>query len=322
MFNQMKLYAVWRVFARRWTHFLAEFLYPTILVVYLLGVGFHASEDDPRVFVAYVGVFVYVLVLLAQLAYLTHKYEHDSRYAGAVSCIQKAVLSARVAATYLEQCNDGDADYEVARVQLLLMPCMDAVAQAYSIVTGTQNRACIKLFGGEKGKLEPDHVRTFCRDSVSTKECHDLDQKERDCHKIQKNSSYEEILYNGKPYFFCNDLRRLEPLYKNSSKDRYPNKELPYKACITVPIRAPKDQTDGSSDSEQDFSTLGFLGVDTNTPNRYGEPRDIELGRIVADMLYVVLKRSWEAAWAKRKKDGERVAQLPVANDALHDPGN
>ena len=308
MFNSMEFFVAWRVMARLWTHFLAEVLYPTLLVIYLIGVGLHANKDDPRVFVAYVGLFVYVLLLLIQVWYLTYKYGRDSRYAGAVSSIQQAALRARDAAAYLEQCNDGDAKYEVAELKSLLTPCMDAVAQAYSIVTGTRNRACIKLFGGVKGESEPslDHVRTFCRDSLSTKDAFDVDKQERDLHKVRKNSSYEEILYNGQQYFFCNDWRRLGKLYKNSSKGRYPkNQELPYKAHITLPIRSPKTYAADTSNQEEDVSTLGFLGIDTDTPDRYREPRDVELGMIIANALYVVLKRSWDAAQeAKRRNSG------------------
>ena len=77
---------------------------------------------------------------------------------------------------------------------------------------------------------------------------------------------------------------------------------LPYKACITLPIGIPITKNAEMSAVEQRFHILGFLGIDTDVRDRYREPRDVALGAIVADTLYAVLIRSWDATAARRQK--------------------
>jgi hypothetical protein len=101
--------------------------------------------------------------------------------------------------------------------------------------------------------------------------------------------------------------------YKSSSGQ---DGKLPYRARILLPIRYTRTEAEmnqaqtasqlQSGHRKGQVVTAGFLGVDTDSPGLYDEMCDVQLGLIVADALFPVLKRSWlaEDATLRRSKQG------------------
>lgn len=305
---------------------LAHIVYPTLLVCYVFFVGLKVNSDDPRILVSYISLCAYVLFLLVQLWWLNTESERktreaearheakmretetrndqrmreldtcheqnarNARYAEAMSCVHGAIHRVRDATRYLDRCIAGEVDYEVADLKDLLKPCMDSVAKAFTVVSGTSNRASIKLLDGPEEHHVVDHVRTFCRDSVSARDFFDRDKDEGHRHKVNGNTAYHEILYGHKPYFFENDLQSLGGHYHTT---QYPDGKLPHRARIVLPIQYVRTDLEmRAAPSQPKILTLGFLSVNANATNVYREPYDVELGLAIADALFSVLKRA------------------------------
>ena len=243
----------------------------------------------------------------------------NARYAQAVKHIHGATHRVRDASRYLDRCLAGEVDYESATLKDLLKPCMDSVSRAFTVVTGVSNRASIKLLSprDSDGVKELDssrdidssqehlvnHVRTFCRDSVSATDFFDMDKEERDQHKVNANTAYHEILYCNKVYFLSNNVQAMGDHYHSTG---YPNGKLPYKARIVLPIRYVLTDREMHSpvSSESRIIMVGFLSVNANEIDVYREPYDVELGLAIADALFSVLKRAKIADMARRNKKG------------------
>jgi len=307
-------------------------IFPTLLFLSLIFVGFRIDKNDPKIFVAYVALAVNTVILLANIWHSAVRHErqineyagkfeqlikeHDrerrkyerrarvlerkARYAEAMLCIHHAVHQSRDATWYLEQCGRKEAVYHAAALRELLKPCMDAVVQALAVVTGTPNRACIKLLGGKKDDDNLlKHVRTLCRDSVSAELNKKRDAEEENLHKVGQNTAYRNILRDGEPYFFSNDLPSGK-FYENTSKKLWANGALPYKATIVFPIQHVRSAK-GAGAIQQ--STRGFLCVDASIINTYRGGYDTELVAIVADALFPVLEE------LQALQDNERAEQ-------------
>ena len=157
-----------------------------------------------------------------------------------------------------------------------LSQAMDELAKAFSIVTGTSCRACVKMIeisediDIKKIKTEDIKVKTFCRTTgVKTGE---------DLHPIAYNTDFSELFNRpDKRWFFGNDLPKLQQTqdYKNSAdgwKERY-------RSTIVWPIR---DYDPQNTESPQ---LLGFLCVDSRSLTPFSEDFDYPLGAMVADVL-------------------------------------
>ena len=118
-------------------------------------------------------------------------------------------------------------------------------------------------------------------------------------HKVGQNTAYRNILRDGEPYFFSNDLPSGK-FYENTSKKLWANGALPYKATIVFPIQHVRSAK-GAGAIQQ--STRGFLCVDANIINTYRGGYDTELVAIVADALFPVLEE------LQALQDNERAEQ-------------
>ena len=102
---------------------------------------------------------------------------------------------------------------------------MDDLSKAFSILTGSDCRCCVKTIDVQGGVLG---VETLCRQT----DCHEEDP----FHPIAHNSDFEYLYHNkGERWFLANDLPRLAAAsdYRNTSKDW--NKR--YRAAAIWPIR-------------------------------------------------------------------------------------
>lgn len=260
-----------------------EYLH-TVYVICVIGGWYFANIYDPSEFkarVALIAILVYFVILLLFLGYFIHAYSRKARYAEATTCLHQAIHEIRDAGTYLKHCNLGTQKYELAEFKSHLQRVLEASVRAYTIVTGTNCRAAIKLLGGTSNL----HVKTLSRDSASSQSCRDKDKNEGSKHLVVKNSDYNLILNNGRNYFFCNDIMSSND-YINSSKPEY-QVNLPYSSVIVLPIRSTNIQmSEGEADK---YRCLGFLAVDSSSRNVFIEKYDIQMGAIVADALYPIM---------------------------------
>ena len=305
--SKRKIRAAAQAMSRVWILWVVHTVYPSMYFITVLWIGFKSDleREDAKILIADVSICLYVVLLLAALVYYMIIYAPKARYADAMSLLHAAAHAARDANWYLDQCILGEDEYSRAELGKKLGPCVEAVAQAFTIVTGTRNRSYIKLLCGDEGQEALNYIQTFVRDSITTtdRQVQERDKDESNNHNVYKNTAYAAILEDGDRYFFSNDIRKMPKGYRSSSQKQHG--QLPYKSRILLPIRyvrTASEMTQGQSDSQLKSGprrgkvvTAGFLGVDTNSPGVYDEACDVELGLMVADVLFPVLKRSWIA---------------------------
>ena len=194
--------------------------------------------------------------------------------------------------------------------------CIDRLAQAFSLITGTQCSACIKAMEStsEFAALPRDartrpYVHTLCRDAGSIDREFGPAPEERGIyqmeeppdgftHFIDQNTDFEHILMStGTPkrLFFSNNLPALRG-YKNSSFHYYGQPAdgsfrrnrtwpLPYKSTIVVPISRRSLQLN------QAYELKGFLCVDSRSRNVFADRYDLDIMQSIGRTLVPLLER-------------------------------
>lgn len=186
-----------------------------------------------------------------------------------------------------------------SRLRALNKVC-DRLAKAYSLISGTNCSACIKILieGVTERGEQKVQVVTLCRDDDNSKKRASVDTKTVS-HWLDDNTDYVEIV-RIKPvfekYFFCNQLPFLFG-YRNTSFDvyglpvdssnwlmfnsffRYLRWPLPYKSTIVVPIRP--------ADDPELKRIVGFLCVDSPAMYAFQVRSDVELLIGVAAALFI-----------------------------------
>ena len=288
----------WFVFMHTWVNWLHLAYILVVLGMYSYEGFFGTHENKEKVI--YFGLYLYVVLLFGIFVYYaisssrqyaqiynTHYIPHErrARYAEAMRSIRDAVLRLSEANIYLHRCIKEEAEYEAALLQDLMRSALDAVAQAFAVVTGRRNRVCIKVLSGPKG----EYTKTFSRDNLSHSESgpKDRDKDEKRTNTVNDNTAFLLIIRGNRPYFFSNDLERY-PNYENTSKDK--NGRLSYKSTIVCPIGCAQPPV---SDARKPL--LGLLAVDSDVTDMYDERYDIALLELVAGAVFSVLSR-WELA--------------------------
>ena len=289
----------WFVFMHTWVNWVHLAYILVVLGMYTYEGFFGTHENKEKII--YFGLYIYVILLLGIFVYYaisssrqyaqiynTHYIPHErrARYAEAMRSIRDAVLRLNEANIYLHRCIKEEADYEPAMLKDFMRSALDAVAQAFAIVTGTRNRVCVKVLSGQKGS---EYTKTFSRDNLSHLEssANDRDKDEKRTNTVNDNTAFLLIIQGKRPYFFSNNLERY-PNYDNTSKDK--NGKLPYKSTIVCPIGYAQMP---ASDAQKPL--LGLLAVDSNVTDMYDERYDIPLLELVAGAVFSVLSR-WELA--------------------------
>ena len=263
-----------------WVEYLHTIYVIAVVGGWALSNFFEPSEFKTRV--ALIALLVYFLVLFLFLGYFIHAYSRKARYAEAASCLHQAIHEIRDTSTYLKNCGQEIQKYELAEFKGHLERVLESAVKAYTIVTGTNCRAAIKLIGGASNNL---HVKTLSRDSTSARNCNEKDKAEGTKHKIVKNSDFNLILNNGRKFFFCNDIRSSKEYINSSTPEN--GETLPYSSVLVLPIRGTNSHE--SEDDADKYKYLGFLAIDSSSRNVFVEKYDIQMGAIVADALYHVL---------------------------------
>lgn len=226
---------------------------------------------------------IYILLLAITLVWREIAYARKARYAEASTHIHDCAHHLRDALISAQQpVPERNLSERVLRDALI------AFSDAFSLITGANCRACIKTLVAINDPAERTTefaVETLVRSSTSTKSSADEPTP------IADNTDFEMLFKCESRYYICNDLTR-EDGYKNSHWPAEPDKrrefirkrEYKYVATIVWPIRAPATR-------EGRPEVIGYLCIDALTRGIF-EPRyDIQLGAVIADTLYPLLRR-------------------------------
>jgi hypothetical protein len=159
--------------------------------------------------------------------------------------------------------------HTVDEQKAVLAKVMDEVAKAFSILTGSSCRACVKVCRNKRGNKELQ-ASTFCR--------HSAERHTGDDHPVAHNTDFNDLYQDhSKKWFFGNDLPAMagEKGYNNTSMGWIEK----YRATLVWPIRSLTDNPQATP------TLLGFLCVDSKMAQAFSEEFDYEVGAIVADTL-------------------------------------
>jgi hypothetical protein len=146
----------------------------------------------------------------------------------------------------------------------------------FKTVTGVSCATCIKAYIPNRKVLV-----TISRDCISAAERGLIDQQ-RPFSAIGENTASVHVIQNKGPYFFCNNL--LESVKRDEYQNERPNWELSYISTIVWPIR----KFDPTTKSSHIF---GLLCVDAKKVDVFDKDVCIQIGAIVADMIYPYFRR-------------------------------
>lgn len=232
----------------------------------------------------------YIVMITALLVWREVVYSRKARYAESSSVMHQCIHQLRNAYCAIKN-NNADFAFTSIRNSVVLF------AQAFSLVTGTNCRACIKTVFYQKEEKDGVYTRTFCRSNSS-----DLGDKDKELVPIKKNKDFYDLLTCKKTYFFSNDLSQLHGYFNSNwpddseKTDSYiENKEYEYISTIVWPIRS-------LSASEKPI-IIGFLCIDSKSREVFNKRYDIDTGAILADSLFHVLD-SYRTTFKTGKANG------------------
>jgi hypothetical protein len=259
-----------------------EYSHALYVLLVIFGLYFHdiqsATEFKSRAVL--IALLIYFVVLLLFLGYFIHIYARKARYAEAMSYIHDAIHDLRNATAYLKKCRANKATYEESKAKNELQQTLDAVATAFSMVTGTKCRSAIKILGGVS--RDGLFVKTLCRDTISTNRSKQKDETEGEKHLVSQNTDYNSLVNKLHNYYLNNDINAKGTSYINTSKTT-PTDVLSYSSAIVLPIRL---YSSAGSGGKPTFNIIGFLTVDSSSRKTFTEKFDVQMGAIVADALY------------------------------------
>ena len=249
--------------------------------------------DDMRVRFTYWLVVVYFCLLSVGFGWFVYQSGRKSRYAEAMVCIQAAVHAARDATWQLSRAIEHGAPYSESEFLKTVQCVLNATANAYGIVTGTRNRACIKILGPATGSM---YLKTFARDGISAMQCAEQDGQEGERHTVLGNTDFQVVLVDGHRYFLHNNLAKAARggLYRNTSSAVAKEPPKNYMATIVFPIRFMVTAPHKEGVQEQPPEAIyGVLAIDARARGSYSERYDVDMGMIVADALFSLFHQ-WE----------------------------
>lgn len=234
---------------------------------------------------AIVAIYICALVtaLIVLLLRQERRYLREARYAPALLTMRRAYSELATASWTLYH---DDNSQEAFRLRI--RESLRWLAEAYTLVTGSQCRACIKLISvndSTDGNKHDVVVSTFCRDNESGEPPRHVPDR------IGENTDFRQIFTENAAYFFSNDLiAQLKKGYKNSHwhEDDIAKGNLAYQATIVWPIE--RTVTAGTTQPAE-RQVLGFLCVDTKQTGAFQQTYDDALGASFAQALYLVIHK-------------------------------
>lgn len=309
-----KLKDAGRALRESWSHWIHA-LYAVLVIGSVVAAD--AAKSDTRGTIAYSFLFIYVLVLLALLLFFINAYSRKARYAEAMHCLHKVNHCTRDLQAYLDRCGRTPAAYDKDHFDAALTEILTHINTAFSIVTATTNRTCVKLLAGP---ANDQFLKTLRRDLASAIECKKADLNEGEEHKVSKNTEYQEIIASGEGLYYCEDLRKLNPGYRSTN---LPGGKLgaqkwnyPYVAILIIPIRRFLAENEiWNMEPVSRIMTLGYLTIDSRARGAYNKRYDPDMAKAIADSLFFVLD-TWGAVEARARSARTALVPPPTAPNA------
>lgn len=244
-----------------------------------------------------IAISIIALVLFASLLFWVYRSARRERYANITRLLEAISEHCRTSRERL--LNSQKPGGPNSQLKMDLSVILTDVATLFSIVTGTQCRAAVKVLGDveedDQGNTEEPWVFTLARDRLSagTYKMSDQVREREHFDRIAMNPHLVDLFgqSDGEDYQCYNDLRRLvrdgsyssttivwaltEPGSITNRPDRRP---LPYAAAMIALVQA------------QDDSHIGFIGVDSDKPRAFRETWDGPLLVTLANMIGTLLQ--------------------------------
>jgi hypothetical protein len=218
----------------------------------------------------------YIIILGSLLTAREFVYSRKARFAEATRNIHQAVHSLRDASESIKNTNAESARQEICQT-------LADVQQAFSLITGVSCRACIKTIVYDTTQQRAS-TETFLRARGTTSN----PTKDSEA-PIDNNTDFKMLFEYKVPTFFSNNLGNENPYLNsnwpenNSERNSFlKSQKYDYIATIVWPIRA--------KESGNPPEIIGFLCIDSKTRGVFSRRYDIDVGAIVADTLYPILK--------------------------------
>jgi hypothetical protein len=217
------------------------------------------------------------------------------RYAYSFDQIEGISASLRDLNTYLGSSQSGDQPEKLVRRELTSI--LDRIRELFSMLTGTRCRVAIKCLFSDNEEI---FIYAVTRDSRSNEinARNDKERLEKRCDTLKDNDDFHLIFEEQARWFIENNLPRKRN-YRNSSFKLYgepPSKvallrdfgwTLPYRATMVFPIQ----QRDSENLSFEPGGCIGFLAVDSGSPNVFKDAFDGPLGASLANALFAPLSK-------------------------------
>jgi hypothetical protein len=234
-------------------------------------ISLRKTEEIPDALTYIFGIYFVILAFL--LAWREYVFSRKARYAEAMNSLHNVQHSLRDA--FVDIINK-DKESVFSNIQ----SCLNQFSKAFSIITGVSCRACIKTIIKKGNNF---YVETFARSDTQ------YNKKDDDLDRIDKNTDFTLLFDYENHFFFSNNLDN-EKAYINSHWPRtdseirrfVKNKEYDYIATIVWPIR-------GKTTSKKP-EIIGFLCIDSKTRGVFNRRYDKDVGALVADALYSILR--------------------------------
>lgn len=231
-------------------------------------------------------VYLCLLSLFLLIRYM--RQERWARYSESAGILQRAYRHLQEAS----ECSlhgIENPDLFIERLSLSL----DSFAQSFTLITGSQCRACIAEVNVDTDirphRGSPPSPADIFVINIILRSGEQRWGPEKP-QPVAKNTDFLHILQTGKP-FFNNDLpmsfRKME--YENSKWDRnlLKTRDYPYRSTIVWPISQSAAQLAGPSELQP---PLAFLCVDTKRVGAFKHVSDVPLGWCYAHAVYPVLR--------------------------------
>ena len=228
-----------------------------------------------------VGLFLirFLLFLGINLFQYFQNVYRDSKYGDAIVFLKEGFAKIHAYRRLEEKTNE--------TLKIVLISLCDSVQKAFNGKNYCDCSVSIKvpINGALTGQSS---VINFCRDSEHS-EKRDTPNYQTVDHTIIGNTAFHKVLNkvvknNPKGFFYLNNNIPKTTDYDNTSKEAYPNEELPYKSEIVVPI-IPIER-----ENSKKYETLGYLCVDCEKINKFEEKYDVPFIEGVADGIYDLLQ--------------------------------